>query len=299
MGREVLAAPVLKWAGGKTRLIDQIRLYLPSQPRNYYVEPFIGGGALLFWMLNNYGKCFKRVIANDNNQDLVMMYKTIQSDVESLIDELEGLTQGIRTAKDPKEFYLARRAEYNQFNRMAQVRHSALLIFLNKMCFNGLYRVNQKGEFNVPYGARPSGTIYSPEVLRKNCEVLKRVTFKCGDYSRALVSATNQEDAFYYFDPPYRPLSLTSSFNQYTKDSFDEEEQIRLAEHCCKLNKCGAYVMVSNSDTTITNPQDDFYEKHFPRPDFVHHRILAPRTVSANPLKRGATPEVLIVNYKP
>jgi len=300
MGREIVAAPVLKWAGSKLRLIKQIEKHLPTQlHQKYYVEPFVGGAALLFWMLNHYGDQFAGVVANDHNVDLINMYKTIQCDVEPLIDELESLARGMRSAKNHCDFYLERRTEYNSRHDECRVRRSALLIFLNRMCFNGLYRVNSKGEFNVPFGKRPGAQIYNAEVLRKDSEVLKPVEFIAGDYKAAQVDERYQDKAFYYFDPPYRPLNTTSNFNRYTKDLFGEFEQLQLASHCRMLDSKGAKVMLSNSDTTVVTPEDRFYEQQFPQPPFVHHRIMAPRLVNSNPFKRGPIPEVLIVNYAP
>lgn len=297
MGKEIVAAPVLKWAGSKLRLIKQMEDFLPSVHLKYYEEPFVGGGALLFWMLNNRGGFFEHIVANDHNSDLIGMYQSIQNSVEPLIGELEELQQGIRTARDPYDFYLTRREEYNSSTCTEQVRRAALLVFLNRTCFNGLYRVNQKGHFNVPFGKRPFAMIYNADLLRKDSEVLKRVIFTCGDYKDALAPVEFQDQAFYYFDPPYRPLSHTSNFSRYTKDLFGEEKQIELALHCQQLDRLGANVMVSNSDTSETNPDDDFYERYFPRTRFNHHRVYAPRLVNANPYKRGPIPEILIENY--
>lgn len=299
MGKEIEAAPVLKWAGGKLRLIEQMYKHMPTVYKRYYVEPFVGGGALLFWMLNHRSDLLECVIANDKNPDLINMYKVIQTDVEALIDELARLQNGIRNnCKDPCEYYLARRDEYNNPRTDDKVERAALMIFLNKMCFNGLYRVNKKGEFNVPFGRRPNATIFIPEVLRKDCEALKGVEFTLGDYSSARAPGF-QDEAFFYFDPPYRPLNPTSKFTNYTKEDFGEAEQIALAKHCQALDAEGAFLMISNADTTVRNPQDHFYKEWFPSPRFHHHKVLAPRSVNANPFKRGAIPEVLITNYVP
>lgn len=299
MGKEIVAAPILKWAGSKLRLIEQIKPHLPVSPRKFYVEPFVGGAALLFWMLNNRSEYYEQFIVNDHNQDLIGMYETVKDNVEPLIKQLEELTQGIRAAKDAYEYYLARRVEYNSEACTDKLERAALLIFLNRMCFNGLYRVNREGKFNVPFGKRPDAVIYVPEVLRKDSEALKCVTFMHGDYSNAMVSEMDQDKAFYYFDPPYRPLNPTSNFNRYTKDVFGEYEQIALARHCRMLDEQGAFVMISNSDTSVANPDDDFYRREFPVPQFHHYKVLAPRLVNSNPFKRGPVPEVLITNYVP
>ena len=301
MGKKIVATPILKWAGSKLRLIKQLEEYLPSFETRfeYYIEPFVGGGALLFWMLNNRSDYFGQAVAYDHNRDLINMYKTVQKDVESLIEQLESLQAEIRAATDPREYYLERRSEYNCSKTTDVVRRSALLIFLNRTCYNGLYRVNRLGEFNVPYGKRPNALICNAEVLRKDSEDLRCVEFVCGDYSEALAPDGFQDRSFFYFDPPYRPLSPTSSFDRYTKDVFGERQQIELAEHCQMLNRQGAHLMISNADTSGTRPNDMFYEEHFPRPPFYHHRVFAPRLVNANPHKRGPIPEILITNYRP
>lgn len=301
MGKEIVASPILKWAGSKLRLIKQIETHLPSfnSRFDYYIEPFVGGGALLFWMLNNRSEFFGHAIAYDHNRDLINMYKTVQADVESLIDQLKCLQAEIRASKDPQEYYLARRTEYNSLNTTDVVRRSALLVFLNRTCFNGLYRVNRYGEFNVPYGKRPNALICNTEVLRKDSEILKCVEFVCGDYSEALAPDGFNNHVFYYFDPPYRPLSSTSNFDRYTKDVFGEQQQIELAKHCQELDRQGAFLMISNSDTSAVRPDDRFYQRYFPVSQFYHHRVFAPRLVNANPQKRGPIPEILITNYRP
>ncbi len=297
MDTKLKAAPILKWAGGKGRLIAQMRQYLepPSERWQYYVEPFVGGAALLCWMLNEYGESFEGIIANDNNSDLIGMYRTVKTDVESLIGELERLQQGIRTAKEAGEYYLARRQEFNDPKVTDPIVRASLLIFLNKTCYNGLYRVNKKGEFNVPFGKRSNVTIYDPMVLRMDSEAFKCVEFMCGDYSKATVS--RHDRALYYFDPPYRPLTPTSSFTGYTQEAFGEAEQIRLAEHCRQLDEEGADLMISNADTSEVNPTDDFYTRNFPSQSFRINKVMAPRFVNADSSKRGPIPEVLITNF--
>ena len=214
--------------------------YFPSVQKKYYVEPFVGGGALLFWFLNHYGDRFEHMIANDHNRDLIEMYKTVREEVEGLIAELRDLTLAIRSSTDPYAFYLTRRSEYNSTDCTDRVRRSALLIFLNRTCFNGLYRVNREGKFNVPFGKRPFAVIYSAEILRRDSDALKKVEFLCGDYSKATAPKGCNDQAFYYFDPPYRPLNPTSDFSRYTKEVFGEKEQIALALHCQELDKQGA-----------------------------------------------------------
>lgn len=298
-GRNV-AVPIIKWAGSKQQLIKQLEAFLPTDFRRLhtYVEPFVGGGALLFWILNNHAGHFKTIIANDHNADLIRMYRCAQEDVESLIGELRALTSEFRQARDPCAYYLERRKEYNCPLCTDQTRRSALLVFLNRTCFNGLYRVNQKGEFNVPYGQRPLVQIYNAEALRQTSEALKRVHFVCGGYELAGGELESQDGTFYYFDPPYRPLTPTSNFTRYTKEIFGEAEQKKLASHCIDLHRRGAAWMLSNSDTRIKCPGDLFYKTHFEDYGFVIRQVMARRCVNSNAFKRGKIPEVLITSYR-
>ena len=292
-------APIIKWAGGKQKLIDQMRNFFPTRfPKGYvYVEPFLGGASLLFWMLDQWGDDMREVRANDQNVDLIRMYQTVQGDVEALIKQLHELRAGIRESRDPAEYYYLRRAEYNDKGNSDVVRRSALLIFLNHTCYNGLYRVNRKGDFNVPYGKRQFVQIFDSDVLRADSEALKCVRFSHMDYKAVKVTGQLSDRVFYYFDPPYRPLTSTSNFCQYTEGQFDEHEQIQLAQHCRDLHNDGAWWMLSNSDTRVANPKDDFYERHYG--DFHINTIMAPRMINSNALRRGAIPEVLITNYQP
>ncbi len=293
-------APILKWAGGKKRLIDQLRAYFPHEFPKRYVEPFVGGGALLFWMLENleyFG--IDEVLANDKNVDLIQMYQTVKLNVDALIEQLEELQAEIRKASDSEEYYLLRREEYNDDSCTDTLRRSALMIFLNRTCFNGLYRVNSKGKFNVPYGKKQFVNIFDPEVLRADSEAFGCVTFTHEGYQEAIFRDGDFNDVFYYFDPPYRPLTPTSSFASYTKDAFGEKEQIALARHCKMLHEeFHAWWMLSNSYTKDARPDDDFYERNFEDEGFHVKVVTAPRMINAKASKRGAIKEVLIMNYE-
>ena len=228
------AKPFLKWAGGKTQLLDSINSKFPYEKDDafVYIEPFVGSGAVLFWVLNNYPN-LKKAIVNDINTDLMNSYKTIKTDVESLIPILKKWESEYHNLSDnqelKKEYYYPKRALFNK-RTSNQAIQTALFIFLNRTCFNGLYRVNKKGEFNVPIGSYKKPRICDEGNLRAVSKVLESVEILNGDFESTIDYAT--ENTFFYFDPPYKPLSETSSFNSYAKDEFDDNEQIRLAEFC-------------------------------------------------------------------
>lgn len=257
------AKPFLKWAGGKTQLIDQIKEQLPIEIQEQpftFIEPFVGSGAVLFWMLDSFPN-LQNAIINDINTDLTNCYLTIQNDVENLINilsewevEYHNLTEN---QEEKKEYYYAKRTQFNQRN-LGQTTQSALLIFLNRTCFNGLYRVNRKNEFNVPIGSYKKPQICNAENLRLVSEAIQNVTILNGDYSKTLEYVT--ENTFFYFDPPYKPLSETSSFNSYAKDDFNDEEQIRLKEFCDTLNEQNHQWILSNSDVKGKDPNNNFFD---------------------------------------
>ena len=225
--------PFLKWAGGKTQLIIEIEKSLPNEIHNKkftYIEPFAGSGAILFWMINNFPNLEKAVI-NDINADLINTYKTIASKPKELISVLQQFQNEYHQLdieeEKKKEYYYLKRELYNtrETNKTTQ---AALFIFLNRTCFNGLYRVNSKNGFNVPMGSYKKPTICDSENIFSVSEVLKKVEILSGDYEQTLTHTG--ENSFFYFDPPYKPLSQTSSFNSYAKDEFNDAEQIRLRD---------------------------------------------------------------------
>jgi len=291
------AKPFLKWAGGKTQLINDIEKALPKaiySDEFTYIEPFVGSGAVLFWMLNNFTN-LKKAVINDINEDLINTYKTIASKPKELISILEILQnefhrlEGQDEAK--KEYYYTKRELYNK-RKEEQILQAALFIFLNRTCFNGLYRVNRKNEFNVPMGSYKRPTICDKENILAVSEALQKVEILCGDFEETLNYADN--NTLFYFDPPYKPLNETSSFNSYTKYKFNDEEQIRLRNFCYKLDRLGHMWILSNSDVKDKNENDNFFDELYA--DFNIKRIYARRSINVNPEKRGALKELLITN---
>ena len=292
-----IAKPFLKWAGGKTQLINDIEKALPKNiycDKFTYIEPFVGSGAVLFWMLNNFSNLQKAVI-NDINEDLINTYKIIASRPKELIsilqilqEEFHGL-EGQDEAK--KEYYYSKRDLYNA-RKEEQSGQAALFIFLNRTCFNGLYRVNRMNEFNVPMGSYKRPTICDKENILAVSLALQKVEILCGDYEETQNYADNK--ALFYFDPPYKPLSKTSSFNSYAKDEFNDAEQIRLRDFCHKLDGLGHTWILSNSDLKGKDENDNFFDDLYA--DFNIQRVDARRSINANPEKRGALKELLITN---
>lgn len=294
-----IAKPFLKWAGGKTQLLNAIEKALPKDIYNNkftYIEPFVGSGAVLFWMLNNYPNLQKAAI-NDINEDLINTYKIIASRPKELIsilqilqNEYHGLEGNIEAKK---EYYYSKRALYNT-RKEEQIVQAALFIFLNRTCFNGLYRVNRKNEFNVPIGSYKRPTICDEENILAVSQALQKVEILCGDYEETLQYADS--NTLFYFDPPYKPLSETSSFNAYAKDEFDDEEQIRLRDFCRKLDALNHTWILSNSDVKGKDENDNFFDDLYA--DFKIERVDAKRNINANPEKRGKLTELLITNQE-
>lgn len=292
-----VAKPFLKWAGGKTQLISDIKMVLPKdicQSRFTYIEPFVGSGAVLFWMLNNFPNLQKAVI-NDINQDLINTYKTIASKPKELISILHTLQSEFHELEGQdelkKEYYYSKRELYNK-RKEEQNEQVALFIFLNRTCFNGLYRVNRKNEFNVPMGSYKKPTICDKENILAVHQALQKVEILCGDFEESLNYAN--ENTLFYFDPPYKPLSETSSFNSYAKDEFNDQEQIRLRDFCQKLDALNHTWILSNSDLKGKNKNDNFFDDLYS--DFNIQRVDARRSINANPKKRGTLKELLITN---
>lgn len=293
----VIAKPFLKWAGGKTQLLNAIEKALPKDiydSKFTYIEPFVGSGAVLFWMLNNFPNLHKAVI-NDINEDLINTYKTIASRPKELIsvlrilqNEYHGL-EGNNEAK--KDYYYSKRELYNK-RTQEKILQAALFIFLNRTCFNGLYRVNRKNEFNVPIGSYKRPTICDEENILAVSRALQKVEILCGDYEETLGYADN--NTLFYFDPPYKPLSETASFNSYAKDEFDDDEQIRLRDFCLKLDALNHTWILSNSDVKGKDEDDNFFDDLYA--EYNIQRVSAKRNINANPSKRGALSELLITN---
>ncbi|MBL0308355.1 MAG: DNA adenine methylase [Bacteroidetes bacterium] len=291
------AKPFLKWAGGKTQLINDIEKALPKDvyKDNFtYIEPFAGSGAVLFWMLNNFTN-LKNAVINDINEDLINTYKTIASRPKELISILETLQnefhelEGNDEAK--KEYYYQKRNSFNK-RKDEQSGQAALFIFLNRTCFNGLYRVNRKNEYNVPMGSYKRPTICDKENILAVSQALQKVKIIHGDYEKTL--NWTDKNTLFYFDPPYKPLSETSSFNSYSKDEFNDQEQIRLRDFCSKLDALNHTWILSNSDVKGKDENDNFFDDLYS--EFNIQRVDARRSINANPLKRGNLKELLITN---
>lgn len=293
--------PFLKWAGGKSQLIEQMSSFLPPSFKTgrikKYFEPFLGGGAIYFWLADNYD--FEWAYLNELNPSVAICYQTIQTNIKKLTKELELLEREYISGTDEarEKLFYDKRAEFNGFlskkSTNSHLRRAALLIFLNKTCFNGLYRVNSKGEFNVPFGRYKNPTICNEDNLVAVHELLQKAEIMCGDFELCLAQADN--DSFVYFDPPYRPISSTASFTSYSKNNFDDNEQKRLKSVFGNLDSRGADVMLSNSDPKNVDPTDDFFDDLY---DKYHiERLSARRLINCNAERRGVITEILVMNY--
>ncbi len=276
------AKPFLKWAGGKTQLITDIKNALPVDILNdkfTYIEPFVGSGAVLFWMLNNFPKLEKAII-NDINEDLINTYNQIKINPLELIENLEILQMHYnelsKNTEEKKLYYYSKRELFNLRNTSKSTQAS-LFIFLNRTCFNGLYRVNKSNGFNVPMGAYSNPTICDKENLLAVSEVLQNVEIICGDYQETIKFANN--NTLFYFDPPYKPLNETSSFNSYSKDVFNDDEQIRLRDFCTLINNKGYKWILSNSDVKGKDLNNNFFDDLYA--EFKILRVNAKRSINA------------------
>ena len=292
------AKPFLKWAGGKSQLLNDIADNIPfnQYDKLVYIEPFVGSGAVLFWILNNFPN-LERAVINDINSDLTNSYKTIKYNVEELIPVLKEWESEYYSISEneelKKKYYYAMRNLFN-LRSSNQTTQTALFIFLNRTCFNGLYRVNRKNEFNVPIGSYKTPLICNEMNLRNVNKALKKVEILNGDFEETITFAS--KNSFFYFDPPYKPLSNTSSFNSYAKDEFNDYEQIRLKKFCETINILGYKWILSNSDVKGKNPDDDFFDDLYS--DFNISRVKARRSINSKPDKRGELTELMILNYK-
>ena len=292
------AKPFLKWAGGKTQLIEQIKNNLPEivfKEKFTYIEPFVGSGAVLFWLLSEFPN-MKKAVINDINKELIDTYEVIAQNPHDLISILEILQNEYHelegNQEDKKQYYYEKRNLFNS-REQGKIGQSALFIFLNRTCFNGLYRVNRKNEFNVPIGSYKKPTICDRENIMAVSDALQKVEIICGDFEQTVQHAG--ENTLFYFDPPYKPLNQTSSFNSYTKNEFDDKEQIRLRDFCDELAKKGYQWILSNSDVKGKDENNHFFDELYA--DFHIERVLAKRNINANPEKRGVLSELLITNY--
>jgi DNA adenine methylase len=299
------AKPFLKWAGGKGQLLKTIDAFLPEGLRRgtlaRYVEPFVGGGAVFLHVLQSYE--IRECLLADINDELVLTYKTIQRDVESLIEVLAGMEKTFLRCSAPgrKALFYEIRSAYNasrpgiSFSRFQSnwVHQAARLIFLNRTCFNGLFRLNAEGAFNVPFGRYRNPVICAEENLRAVASLLQRAEIRCADVN--VCAEFVNESSFVYFDPPYRPISKTARFTSYARVEFDDAAQLRLALLFRTLDAKGALLMLSNSDPKNENPSDEFFEQAYK--GFRIERVRASRNINSNGQKRGAINELLIMNY--
>jgi DNA adenine methylase len=268
----------LKWAGGKLQLIEQFENLFPHKFRNYY-EPFIGSGAVFFYVKSKLKP--NKVLLSDTNEELINCFLIVRDKPSELVELLLN-----HRKKHSKEHYYAVRSI--ESNRLDSVNRAARLIYLNKTCFNGLYRVNSKGQFNVPFGDYKSPSIFDKNILFQASQLLQGVDLKVMTFEKVLDFAG--KDDFVYFDPPYIPLSKTSSFTRYSKSDFSMKEQKRLSEVFETLDSRGCFLMVSNSDHALTR---ELYRQHKKNTVVVR----AKRMINSVGSKRGAINELIITNY--
>ncbi len=305
------ARPFLKWAGGKSQLLTQIAAHFPDELNNgsitQYVEPFLGGGAVFLAVAQRYR--LRRIVLTDVNPELILAYCVVQQDVAGLIDRLQEHARRYLAVDEParQAYYYQVRAAYNaqrqafDYGRInpdafepAWTDRAAAMLFLNRTCYNGLFRVNSRGKFNVPFGRYKRPTLCDADNLQRVAALLQRVELCCAAYdaSAPVIDAAT----FVYFDPPYRPLSRTANFTAYSQARFDDAEQIELAAYFARLHHTtGAKLMLSNSDPTNINPDDDFFDRHYA--PFQRHRVYANRMINRRSDRRGKISELLITNY--
>ena len=292
--------PFIKWVGGKGQLLSEINKLYPvelGKNINKYAEIFLGGGAVLFDILSKYK--LDEVYISDKNLELINTYKSIRDNVDILIKSLKEMEEQYipLNNEDRKIYYYEKREEYNSLKINSEVNNiekAILFIFLNKTCFNGLYRVNKKGKFNVPMGAYKKPKICDEENLKNVSLTLRNVKIVYADYRES--EKFIDDKTFVYIDPPYRPLNITSSFTSYTENDFNDKEQIELAEYINVLNKKGAKIVISNSDPKNNDIDDNFFDKLYD--NYNINRVKATRMLNSNASLRGAINELLITNYK-
>ena len=295
--KSVTLKPFVKWVGGKSQLVEQIEKMLSTDGEKVltkYAEPMVGGGALFFSILSKYD--FEELYISDINAELINAYQAVKNDVNNLIAKLNEMQMLFLPMDENgrKYFYYTVRERFNSttLTEETATEKAAEFIFLNKTCFNGLYRVNRKGQFNVPMGAYKNPTICDDENLCNIHEALQNVTIVCGDYS--LSKSFIDKDTFVYLDPPYRPISETSGFTSYNSDVFDDNEQIRLSKFIDEINLVGAKIVLSNSDPKNVNEDDNFFDDLYK--NYKINRVAASRAINSKGDKRGKINELLIYN---
>ncbi|MGD0534162.1 MAG: DNA adenine methylase [Methanoregula sp.] len=298
--------PFLKWAGGKSQLLGEFgkRLpegYLKNKTITRYVEPFIGGGAVFFYLNQRFS--FEQCTIADLNEELVLTYRVIRKSVNSLIGELEML-ESAYLAKNEREreaYYYEIRDAFNRDLPVIDFRHynarwigrAAQIIFLNHTCYNGLFRVNRNGGFNVPFGRYKNPDILNVDNLMEVAARLKNTRIIRGDFTKCRKYVDDR--TFVYFDPPYRPLNATSSFTTYSRGGFSDKDQVRLAKFFRELDRKGATIMLSNSDPGNEKAGDSFFDDLYD--GYTIKRVPARRMINCNGARRGAVSELVITNY--
>lgn len=305
--QSIAVKPFLKWAGGKSQLLEELIRHLPPYLRgspiiDSYIEPFVGGGALFFYLKSRY--TIKHSFLFDINRELVVGYKVVKNDHEKLINLLQKIESEYlsKTDDERKEYYYRVRSTYNMQMEdfdygnytISWVERAAYLIFLNKTCYNGLFRQNKRGEFNVPFGRYKNPTICERDTLIKAHIALADTEIFCADFTAA--GGYIKKGSLVYLDPPYLPISRTSSFTSYSKENFAEKDQIRLAKFFENMDKKGAYLMLSNSDPKNEDPSNDFFDKLYKK--YFIDRVQANRAINCKGNKRGLINELIITNYK-
>ncbi len=296
---EKAVKPFLKWAGGKGQLLKEIEHYYPFGDGRItkYAEPFVGGGAVLFDILSKYD--LSEIYISDINAELINSYHIIRDDIDALIEMLYTMQNEFipLDTESRKIYYNEKRERFNDLkvngNEDINTLKAALMIFLNKTCFNGLFRVNKKGLFNVPMGAYKNPLICDEKNLRAVSEKLQNVTIVCGDYRDS--ANFIDENTFVYFDPPYRPITETASFTAYTENLFNDKEQIELAHFVDDMHKKGAKIIISNSDPKNSNAEDDFFDNLYSAHKIK--RVEAARMINSQAQARGKIKELLISNF--
>lgn len=302
---KTLAKPFLKWAGGKGQLIEKFQSFYPEdlkkgKIKNYY-EPFIGGGAVFFDVAQQYN--IQSAFLYDINDELIITYRSIQQDIHKLIQYLYDFQKKYANLdeKEQSEFYYETRAEFNEnrtktdFSKYSEkwVLRAAQIIFMNKTCFNGLFRFNSKGGFNVPVGRYKNPKILDEQNLLRTSEILKIAVIRKADFREVEIDL--KKDSFVYYDPPYRPISKSSGFTAYSKHKFEDAEQLSLSELFHRLHKKDIKQMLSNSDPKNFNPDDNFFDEMYN--GFNISRVTATRMINSNAAKRNAINEIIVTNY--
>ena len=281
--------PFLKWVGGKTKLLSDIEKNLPKELKKRkfkYAEPFLGGGAVFFHLVQKFN--IEKAYLNDINNKLINTYKDVRDKTPELIQKLKKLETDYYGSSDKKMFFLDQREKFNSSEK--SVQKSAIFIFLNKTGFNGMYRENSQGKYNIPFGQMKNPLICNKELLEKTGKLLKdkEIIFSSKSFEKVVV---DDKGVFYYLDPPYRPISKTSSFTDYTKSSFNDKTQFALKKYCDKIDKKGSLFMQSNSYS-----EDGFFQKLYRNRKTNNLNVM--RTISADGNKRNKVKEIIIKNYE-